>query len=79
MAFGIFTIQIPNVLIIKQFFSLPQESKNCNLHSIIGKHEETIGKLHSYLMENNSKLSLSERSQVKSEMEIKRLKNVEIR
>jgi hypothetical protein len=49
------------------------------LHSIIGKHEDTISKMHSYMMENNSKLSLAERSLVKHEMEIKHLKNVESR
>jgi hypothetical protein len=49
------------------------------VQSLVAKHEDTIGKLHAFVIESNSKLSLAERSLVKAELEIKHLKNVESR
>jgi hypothetical protein len=57
----------------------PQESKNSTLQSIIGKHEDTIAKLHSHVMDVSTKLNVAERSLVKAEMEIRHLKSVEHR
>ena len=57
----------------------PKESKNSTLQSIIGKHEDTIAKLHSHVLDLAAKLSTAERNLVKFEMDNKHLKNVEFR